>query len=200
MRKPVRILSLMLVVSILGCCACSKKKSSKVTHENLIRAVKNQGAEERDSIDVIMSMQREGSIYAICEEDAQEQYDQFVNVFTGFPRVKVEKVTVFIDSDWTDESNFFAIALTAKKEKQAKEFFENRDEAISESADKYDSGETDGYTYAIAYQDGDRAEMSGLYLKDDTIIFVRCLSESDDGIDKATEFYKDLGLISPCDL
>ena len=209
MRKPIRFLSLMLVVSILGCCACSKKKSSKVTHENLIQAAKNHGAEEADNIDIYNTVMKDlvrpnGNEINICftgKDSAQENYDQFVNMYMGFPKITVKELTVFTASDKTRETFFFAIALTAKDEKQAKKFFENRNETFSDSP-KYDSGETDGYTYAISYSDSDQVALDGVYLKDNTAMYVRCYFYlmTDDGVRAASEFYKDLGLISPCDL
>ena len=83
--------------------------------------------------------------------------------------------------------------VTFEDEDYAKELFKNTDYDFSFD-DNYASGKDSGIKYSVHH---DEDSMYGVYLQDNTALYIRVVAEDTEGLKPYESIIKDMGLFSP---
>ena len=197
----------MVVVCMTGC-------SKDLTRRAFEKTARKYGMREIDYIDSIMEERSKepgakgNSLYYSSKnaEEADALYYCFLHQgFKDFPKIQLQEFTMCFDNRvYTMENGDHFLQseiywVTASDKKAAIELYEELAKFCK--VDNCAYGEENGYNYSIRLVGGTEIQMLlGVYIKDNTVIYMRSGSEVAGDGGCAHFFCKKLGLVSPLTL
>ena len=189
--------SFLAIAVVMGLTACAAKTFD---HQKLTGLCKSAKLEESSDFDEYYKTYRKvssgskkenGAYFTGTKSDAQNVYDNVLNLFEGLPSHDVEEATTFISSD--DDGMFAGFVFTLEASEEAEKLFEEYSAAYIGNGN---NGKEKGYVYSISSSESKsgRTDLNGVYLKENTVLILRGMSE-DTGF--AKKFCKTFGVRSP---
>ena len=191
------IAGLMTLALALGIAGCGSQ--GEVSQKRACEAFDKFGAEETDLeelVDRISSRSGvEGGYYYTTDDEAEAKgmVENIIFRFDEIPDLEYQACTYFAASFNEDHSMAMIYVVTFDDKNDAKELFNNTDSDFSFD-DNYASGSSSGIEYAV-HHDEDR--MFGVYLQDNTVLYIRAVADETEGLKPYEGIIKDMGLFSP---
>lgn len=202
-----RIISGVLLLSFCLCAvSCKRKKIDAFDHESLRTLFDDYGAEKTEDVDEFYkAFMKDDTVkgrWFASEDssDAQYLYDTVANRFNQHPDCHPTDVSMFYALK--EEYSYLVVYLfTTKKEITAQKIYASMSLDLLENdfEGTASSGEKDGYKYTtnFAEMDDDRFVNKGVYLKDNSFIYIQSYGKTEDAVDEYNKFIKKTGLILP---
>ncbi len=207
-----KFISMVTVVAVALVCltGCS---ANAFTHDAFEKAARKYGMREMDSIESFVNERRETEYEkdlfyytSKTNKEADAMYYSYLQMgFSHYPEIHIKEFTMCIENIRVEIDgqphigNSEIYMITATDAGAAKELYDEF--VINATGDNCDSGEKNGYEYAIGYQAAsERHLLCGVYLKDNTVIYMWNICDIEGGSSCANSFCKSLGLVSPMTL
>ena len=192
------IAGILISALTLGIAGCGSK--GEVSQKRACEAFDKFGAEETDLEDLVerissRSGDLEGGYYYTTddEDEAKGMVENIIFRFDEIPDLEYQACTYFAASSNDDHSMAMIYVVTFDDKNDAKELFNNTDSDFSFD-DNYASGSSSGIEYAVHH---DEDSMYGIYLQDNTVLYIRAVADETEGLKPYEGIIKDMGLFSP---
>ena len=188
--------SVLALAMVIGLTACAPKGFSHKTMQKFCDEqdfdLTDDAGDFCDEFVLKTAGQSDDGIYFYGKDkDAQKVYKKIINRFDDFKKYDVAEVTGFAYSD--NDGLTIGFVFTFQNEDDAKKFWKEYGKAFADGGEK---GDEKGYSYYISNVQSTsyRTSLAGVYLKGNTVLIVRCLSEDTDLVEDLCEAY---GVIDP---
>lgn len=188
--------SFLALVMVIGLTSCMQQKFD---HKKIAKFCDDQDFENcvdfddfLDDYSSIITGKKtgDGTYIYVTNRDAQKMYNKTLNRLSDFPKYDVEAATCFAIND--DGINVGWLINFVDKE-DAEKFFKKAGKRYADDGEK---GEEKGYSYYISENknSSSRKTLTGIYLKGNTVLLLRTVSNDTDILEDFCEYY---GVISP---
>ena len=188
--------SFLALVMVIGLTSCMQQKFD---HKKIAKFCDDQDFECSDDFDDFLDdyssiitgkKTGDGTYIYVTNRDAQKMYNKTLNRLSDFPKYDVEAATCFAIND--DGINVGWLINFVDKE-DAEKFFKKAGKRYADDGEK---GEEKGYSYYISENknSSSRKTLTGIYLKGNTVLLLRTVSNDTDVLEDFCEYY---GVISP---
>lgn len=188
--------SFLALVMVIGLTSCMQQKFD---HKKIAKFCDDQDFENCDDFDDFLDdyssiitgkKTGDGTYIYVTNRDAQKMYNKTLNRLSDFPKYDVEAATCFAIND--DGINVGWLINFVDKE-DAEKFFKKAGKRYADDGEK---GEEKGYSYYISENknSSSRKTLTGIYLKGNTVLLLRTVSNDTDILEDFCEYY---GVISP---
>ena len=198
MKTTKKILSILVVASVvLGAAGC-KKKEKDFSNKSIEKVMEEYDIEAYDDVDEYTGSHPEGTDgqpkYLMCSgDDAQDAYDAVINRLNQFPDYAVKEL--FHTMGISGKEAYTIYMITLESEKKAEEMYKKMKKKLKDEKVEESTKDKSGYNYILIEN---KSAIGGLYQSRDKVIYVYGTIDSD-GQEIISDVCSKLGIVAPED-